>query len=150
PFENEPPTDFTRPEHREAMRQALDSVRGQLGQPFPSWLMGQWVAPPRDPERQLRSTDPSQTSRLVGIVAKTTARQAAEAVAHARTRFAEWSSTPPRERAKVLLRAAQVLRRRKFELAAWEVFECAKPWREADGDVAEAIDFCEFYAREMV
>src|SRR5258708_3905381 len=42
------------------------------------------------------------------------------------------------------------MRRRRFELAAWEVYECGKPWREADGDVAEAIDFCEFYAREMI
>ena len=42
------------------------------------------------------------------------------------------------------------MRRRRFELAAWEVFECGKPWREADADIAEAIDFCEFYAREMI
>ncbi len=150
PFDNEPPTDFTRPDHREAMKQAIETVRGQLGGAFPSWLLGQWVGPPEETDRQLRSTDPSLSTRLVGIVAKTTAKQAADAVAHARALFPMWSNTPPRERAEVLLRAAEVLRRRKFELAAWEVFECAKPWREADGDLAEAIDFCAFYAREML
>ena len=55
-----------------------------------------------------------------------------------------------RERAGVLLKAAELMRQRRFELAAWEIFECGKPWREADADVAEAIDFCEFYAREMI
>ena len=50
-------------------------------------------------------------------------------------------------RAEFLLETADVMRRRRFELAAWEVFECGKAWREADGDVCEAIDFCEYYAR---
>ena len=65
-------------------------------------------------------------------------------------RSSAWSGTPARERAGVLLRAAAILRRDRFKLAAIEVFECGKPWREADGDLAEAIDFCEFYAREMI
>ncbi len=49
-----------------------------------------------------------------------------------------------------MIKTAAILRKRRFELAAWEVYECGKPWAEADGDVAEAIDFCEFYAREMI
>ena len=61
-----------------------------------------------------------------------------------------WAAPPARDRAAVLVRAAAIFRARRFELAAWEVFECGKPWAEADGDVAEAIDFCEFYAREMI
>ena len=72
------------------------------------------------------------------------------AVSSAREAFGPWSRTPPAERAAVLVRAAEIMRRRRFDLAAWEVYECGKPWREADGDVAEAIDFCEFYAREMI
>jgi RHH-type proline utilization regulon transcriptional repressor/proline dehydrogenase/delta 1-pyrroline-5-carboxylate dehydrogenase len=54
------------------------------------------------------------------------------------------------QRAELLRRAAAILRRRRFELAAWEVYETGKPWREADADLAEAIDFCEFYARQML
>ena len=64
-------------------------------------------------------------------------------------RFPAWSATPAQKRAAVLIEAARIMRNRRFELAAWEVFECGKPWAEADGDIAEAIDFCEFYAREM-
>ncbi|WP_428333119.1 aldehyde dehydrogenase family protein [Novosphingobium sp.] len=98
----------------------------------------------------LDSTDPGDFMVLVGRTARASAGHADQAVAAARAAFASWSGTPPRDRAGVLLRAAAILRRRRFELMAWEVFECGKPWREADGDVAEAIDFCEFYAREMI
>ena len=71
------------------------------------------------------------------------------AVAAARQAFPAWSATPASNRAAILIEAAAIMRKRRFELAAWEVFECGKPWAEADGDIAEAIDFCEFYAREM-
>ena len=65
--------------------------------------------------------------------------------------FAAWSNSPVEVRAPtILIRAAALMRKEKFNLAAWEVYECGKPWREADADVAEAIDFCEFYAREMI
>jgi RHH-type proline utilization regulon transcriptional repressor/proline dehydrogenase/delta 1-pyrroline-5-carboxylate dehydrogenase len=64
--------------------------------------------------------------------------------------FADWRDTDPAKRAESLFAAARVMQRRRFELAAWEVFECGKPWREADGDIAEAIDFCNYYAREML
>jgi len=74
------------------------------------------------------------------------ARQAVEAAARA---FAGWRDTDPERRADFLVATAAALRRRRFELNAWEVYECAKPWREADADVAEAIDFCEYYAQQM-
>jgi 1-pyrroline-5-carboxylate dehydrogenase len=64
--------------------------------------------------------------------------------------FETWSRTPPRARARILLRAAAIMKRRKFELLAWEVFEGGKPWNEADAQVAEGIDFLEYYAREMM
>lgn len=150
PFRNEPPTDFTRAENKAAMAKAIAEVKARLGRELPMSLAGRWVEPSTDPARRLRSVDPSDHSRTVAVLPLANADQAAEAVRYARERFAEWSATPPRERAGVLLKAAEIMRRRKFELAAWEVFECAKPWREADGDLAEAIDFCEFYAREMI
>ncbi len=101
-------------------------------------------------DRRLLSLNPSQSSRIVGETAQADGEHAERAVAAARAAFPAWAATPPRDRAAVLIRAAAIMRKRRFELAAWEVYECGKPWAEADGDVAEAIDFCEFYAREMI
>ncbi|WP_240911454.1 L-glutamate gamma-semialdehyde dehydrogenase [Paludisphaera soli] len=147
PFRNEPVTDFARAENREAMAEALRQVEAELGRTYPLMVDGRAV---ETPERLAESLDPSRTSRVVGRVATADAGHADRALAVARAAVASWSSTPVEERAEVLVRAAAIMRSRKFELAAWEVFECGKPWREADADVAEAIDFCEFYAREMI
>jgi RHH-type proline utilization regulon transcriptional repressor/proline dehydrogenase/delta 1-pyrroline-5-carboxylate dehydrogenase len=145
-FRNEPPTDFTRAENREAMRAALDEVREALGAELPLRIGGQEVRT----GAWIESRDPGHTSRLVARAARATPEQAEAALNAAHKVQADWAATPPHRRAEVLLRAAAIMRRRKLELAAWEVFECAKPWREADADVAEAIDFCEYYAREML
>ena len=98
----------------------------------------------------LDSVNPSQSSRVVGQAALAERRHAAAAVAAARAAFPAWAATPAADRAAILIKAAAIMRSRRFELAAWEIFECGKPWAEADADVAEAIDFCEFYAREMI
>ena len=87
---------------------------------------------------------------MIGRFPKATEEHAGAAVTVARRVFPRWSETPVAERAGVLVRVATLMRERRFTLAAWEVYECGKPWREADADVAEAIDFCEFYAREMI
>ncbi|MBX6312345.1 MAG: L-glutamate gamma-semialdehyde dehydrogenase [Isosphaeraceae bacterium] len=146
PFRNEPPTDFTRPEHREAMRQALDEVAKQLGRDYPLRIGGQ---PIRTAE-VIASRDPGNHRVLVGSAHRAQVEHAEAAIAAARDAFPSWAATPAEERAAVLLRAAALMRQERFTLAAWEVYECAKPWREADADVAEAIDFCEFYARQML
>jgi RHH-type transcriptional regulator, proline utilization regulon repressor / proline dehydrogenase / delta 1-pyrroline-5-carboxylate dehydrogenase len=147
PFRNEPVTDFTRPENREAMREALADVRGRLGKSHPLVLGGKPVVS----GGEFESIDPGDTTRVIGRFPRGRPEDAAEAVNLARGEaFARWSATPAGRRADVLVRAAASMRRRRFELAAWEVYECGKPWREADADVAEAIDFCEFYAREML
>jgi delta 1-pyrroline-5-carboxylate dehydrogenase len=145
-FANEPPTDFTRPENRERFRAALGEVLGQLGRSYPLVLGGEDIAP----AETFASYDPGDSARAIGWFPRTTPGDARRALAVARDALAGWSSTPAQDRAAVLVRAAALFRRRKFTLAAWEVYECAKPWHEADGDVAEAIDFCEFYAREMI
>jgi RHH-type proline utilization regulon transcriptional repressor/proline dehydrogenase/delta 1-pyrroline-5-carboxylate dehydrogenase len=147
PFQNEPPTDFARPENRESMRRALDSVRLRLGKRYPLWIGGKAV---EGTARWLDSLDPSQSSRIVSQQATATARDAQAAIGAARSALPGWAATPARARAEVLFRAAAIMRQRRFELAAWEIFECGKPWAEADADVAEAIDFCEFYGREMI
>jgi RHH-type proline utilization regulon transcriptional repressor/proline dehydrogenase/delta 1-pyrroline-5-carboxylate dehydrogenase len=146
PFRNEPATDLTRPEARAALRDALREVRGQLGRSYPLVVGGRAIAT----GAELVSTDPGDSATVVGRFAQARAADAAAAVTVARDAFAGWSSWPAAERAGVLIRAAAILRRRRFVLAAWAVLECGKPWRDADGEVAEAIDFCEFYAREML
>ena len=146
PFRNEPVTDFTRPEARAAVRVALEEVRAQLGRSYPLAIGGREVATPE----QFPSLDPGDSRTVVGRFARAGAEHAAQAVAEAAARFEGWSSAPAQGRAAVLVRAAAIMRKRRFALAAWEILECGKPWREADADVAEAIDFCEFYAREMV
>jgi RHH-type proline utilization regulon transcriptional repressor/proline dehydrogenase/delta 1-pyrroline-5-carboxylate dehydrogenase len=146
PFRNEPPTDFTRPEHRSAMQAALGDVRGKLGRSYELLIGGERL----DSRETFDSIDPGDFSRVVARFPKSEPRHAAKAVAAARAALASWSSTPVDVRATVLLRAADLMRQRRFELSAWEVYECGKPWREADADVAEATDFCEFYAREML
>jgi RHH-type proline utilization regulon transcriptional repressor/proline dehydrogenase/delta 1-pyrroline-5-carboxylate dehydrogenase len=94
--------------------------------------------------------NPSHFRQIVGRCGRATADHARRAVAAAKAAFPAWRDTEPAERAAYLRRAAEVLRRRRFELAAWQVHECAKQWREADADVAESIDYCEYYAREML
>jgi RHH-type proline utilization regulon transcriptional repressor/proline dehydrogenase/delta 1-pyrroline-5-carboxylate dehydrogenase len=147
PFRNEPPTDFARAESRDAMRRALDQVRGQLGRDYPLIIAGEDVD---TSPRRLTSPDPSHSSRAVGLTSMAGPEHAERAVAVARAAQPAWGALPARDRAAVLVRTAAILRSRRFELAAWEVYECGKPWAEADADVAEAIDFCEFYAREII
>jgi RHH-type proline utilization regulon transcriptional repressor/proline dehydrogenase/delta 1-pyrroline-5-carboxylate dehydrogenase len=147
PFRNEPPTDFASAPNREAMRQALEAVRLHLGQRYCLIVNGRQID--TQPNR-VDSIDPSQRSRIAGQVAVAGADHADLAVAAARAAAPAWGATPTDRRAHILIEAAAILRRRRFELAAWEVYECGKPWEEADADVAEAIDFCEFYPREMI
>jgi RHH-type proline utilization regulon transcriptional repressor/proline dehydrogenase/delta 1-pyrroline-5-carboxylate dehydrogenase len=87
---------------------------------------------------------------VVGRCGRATAAHAEQAIAAARDAFANWRDTPVATRADFLFKASTVMRRRRSELAAWQVYECGKPWREADADVAEAIDYCDYYAKEML
>lgn len=144
-FANEPHTDFSQEENRTAMQEALDDVRSQFGRDYPLVIGGRSI----DTTRKLTSTNPSKKTETVGIVACATADQATDAIEAARRAFPEWARTDPQHRAEYLELVAGELRHRRFELAAWIVFESGKPWRDADGDVAEAIDFCLYYAMQM-
>ncbi len=147
PFRNEPVTDFAIAENRQAQTEAIEVIRQKLGQTYPLLIAGQEI---RGDLPLLDAFDPSRSSRIVSRTAAASEVHAQRAIAAARSASAAWAATPARNRAEVLIRAAGIMRQRRFELAAWEIFECGKPWREADADVAEAIDFCEFYAREMI
>jgi len=146
PFKNEPPTDFAREDSRAAMRAALADVRTQLGRTYPAVVGGRALPVSATIDR----VNPSRTSELIGRTASASAEEAVAAVAAAQTAFDGWRDTPVKERAALLRRVAAQFRRRRFELSAWIVLEAGKPWREADADVAEAIDFCDFYAAEAV
>ena len=102
------------------------------------------------PGQPFESVDPSQPGRVVAAAMGASAADADAAIEAAADGFAEWGARPVEERAATLVRAAQLLRDDRRSLAALAVRECAKPWPEADADVAEAIDFLEFYARQAV
>jgi len=145
-FQNEPLTDFAVPENRRAMEAAIAAVRAQLGREYDLVIGGERV---RCADK-FRSYNPARKAEVIGIFQKATPELAARAVAMADEKFLAWRDVPAQERAEILLKTGAILRRRKFEMAAWMVFEVGKSWAEADADVAEAIDFCEFYARDML
>lgn len=146
PFRNEPPTDFARDTARRDFVSALERVREQLGRHWPLVIDGAQI----DTPERLVSLDPSYRQRVVGTCAAAGAELAAQAVEAARRAQPGWQALGVERRAQLVCRVAQLMRERRHELAAWEVFEVGKGWREADADVCEAIDFCEFYARDAL
>jgi len=146
PYKNEPYLDWTNESNTEAMRAALEQVGSSLGKSYPLIIGGKLV----ETDAEIVSVNPSNPSQVVGRVAAATEREADMVLETATKTFDSWSKTGPEARARILLRAAAVMRRRKLEFLAWEVYEGGKPWAEADAQVAEAIDFLEYYAREML
>jgi 1-pyrroline-5-carboxylate dehydrogenase len=145
-FKNEAFTDFSQAQNRQAMEAALAKVRGEFGREYPLVIAGEKITTPE----KIRSIDPSDPSRVVGIFQKGTVELADRAVEAASQAFERWRRVPAAERVECLFRAADILRRRKFEFSAWVTYEVGKTWPEADADVAETIDFCEFYGGEML
>ncbi len=145
-FRNEPFTDFSVEENAEAMRAAIEKVKSESGREYPLVIGGERIIN----EGKLESFNPANKTEVVGRFQKATAEQAKQAVETANETFKTWRYVPAEERAKILFTAAEILRRRKHEMSAWMIYEVAKTWAEADGDTAEAIDFCDFYAREML
>jgi 1-pyrroline-5-carboxylate dehydrogenase len=145
-FRNEPFTDFSKEENAQAMRAAIAKVQSELGREYPLVIGGQRIST----GNKLDSIDPAKRSQVVGSFHKATKELANQAVESAYATFQTWKNTSPQERAELLFRVAGILRQRKHEMSAWMIHEVAKTWPEADGDTAEAIDFCEFYGREML
>src|SRR2546422_8662730 len=145
-FSNEPFVNFSMPENRKAMEDALKKVAGELGREYPLYIAGEKITTPE----KMTSINPSHPNQVVGIFQKATIELANRAVEEANRAFERWKRIPAEERAECLFRAAEILRQRKFEMAAWVCYEVGKTWPEADADTAETIDFCEFYGREML
>jgi 1-pyrroline-5-carboxylate dehydrogenase len=145
-FRNEAYLDFKLPANHDAMIAAQEKVRAELGRDYPLLLAGERVTT----TGKLKSLNPSRISETVGTVQKASVEQAKKAVELAYDYFPVWSRTNPLDRVAMLVKLASLIRERKLEFNAWLAFEAGKTWPEAEGEVAEAIDFCEFYAREML
>ena len=145
-FRNEPFTDFTKPENRKVFEAALARVEGELGREHPLVIGGEKVRI----GKTFDSINPARPSQIIGRYQAATPREADLAIAAAERAFESWSRETAEKRADILFKTATILRERKHEFSAWMVLEVGKSWAEADGDTAEAIDFCEFYASEAL
>ena len=145
-FKNEPFVDFTKEENVRKMRSAIEKVRGLLGREYDLIIGGKRLKT----GDKIRSINPAKPSEVVGVHQKAGKEHVEPAVQAACKAFGHWSHTAVEERASLLFRVADVMRERKLEYMAWLVFEVSKNWVEADADISETIDFCEFYAREAL
>lgn len=145
-FRNESYTDFSVPENRKAMQSAIDKVRQELDREYPLLISGERVTT----GDLLISTNPSNPKEVVGRHHKATPALARRAVEEASDHFHRWSHVLAEDRVQMLLRTASLLRDRKLEFNAWLSLEAGKTWPEAEAETAEAIDFCEYYARQML
>jgi 1-pyrroline-5-carboxylate dehydrogenase len=146
PYQTEPLTDFTKPEFIAKYQQGLTIVESYLGKSYDLVIDGKRIKT----EKQLKSLNPSRHSEVIGTVSQGSIEHADQAIAVALKAFETWKYVDPNVRADVLFKSAGILRKRKFEFAALMTKEAGKPWGEADADVAEAIDFLEYYGRQML
>ena len=144
-FRNEPLTDFSLESNRNAFRAALTKVEASLPIEGKNRIGGKSVGA----SKHFESVNPCDRKQVIGRFPQGTKEDAERAVESAAAAFSTWSRVPPEERSALLLRIASIIRRRKHEFSAMMVLEESKSWSEADGDTAEAIDFAEYYAREM-
>lgn len=146
PYKSEPLTDFSVEANRQAYLEALKKVESQLGQEYPLIIGGERITT----EQKITSYNPANKTEVVGVVSKASQELAEKAMQVAFSTFDTWKKVDPVVRAEVLFKAAAIVRRRKFELCAWLTKEAGKPWPQADGDIAEGIDFLEYYGRQML
>ncbi len=145
-FANEPFVNFKAPENARAMQAALDLVASQLGREYDLVIGGHRLKT----DGKIRSLNPARPAQVVGVHQKAGADHAEPAMKAALDAFESWSRSSVLERTSLLLNAADIIRKRKFEFCAWLTYEVGKNWAEADADVGETIDFLEFYAREAL
>src|SRR5271166_2534397 len=146
PFQNERVKDFRAPADAAAMRAALARVERELGKHYPLVIGGRRT----ETAKKIRSVNPANPEQVVGVTSAASKERANEAIEEAARAFDSWRHRTLPERAAFLFKAAELLRQRRFEYDALLVYEVGKSWPEADGDIAEAIDFVEFYAREAL
>ncbi|MFM9960384.1 MAG: proline dehydrogenase family protein [Planctomycetaceae bacterium] len=145
-FRNEPPTDFSQAANRQAFQEALDDVENQFGNEYPLVINGRVF----ETKAAIVSSNPSHRGVSIGKVSSATKFDTENAISAAKAAFSGWSRVEPKYRAEHLNIIAKQLGDQRFELAAWIVHEVGKSWEDADAEVAEAIDFCRFYAEQML
>ena len=145
-FSNEPLADFRREANAQAMREAIGRVQSELGREYDLVIGGRRI---RSADK-IRSLNPAHPAEVVGIHQKAGHELIEPAMQAALHAFKGWKNVSPEERARLIFRLADILRRRKFEFNAWLVLEVGKNWDEAEADTCEAIDFCELYARSAL
>lgn len=146
PYRPEPYVNFADAEPRQRMLAALKEVRGRLGRTYPLRIGERKI----ETDKKISSVMPASHSTVVGYAGKASRDQAEQAIQTAARAFEMWRKVAPDVRARVLIKAAAIMRRRVYEMSAWMCFEESKSWIEAYADTCEAIDFLEFYGREMM
>ena len=146
PYKHEPFTDFSVEKNKQDYLDALKKVEAELGGDFPLIIGGQRITT----EEKIESYNPADKKQLIGRVSKADRELAEQAMQAAEKAFKTWKKVKPEIRADVLFKAAAIIRRRKHEFSALMTKEAGKPWNEADADTAEAIDFLEYYGRQML
>ncbi|HID32762.1 MAG TPA: L-glutamate gamma-semialdehyde dehydrogenase [bacterium (Candidatus Stahlbacteria)] len=145
-FKNETYTDFTKTENEKLMNESIAKIECEAGKEYDLIIDGKRIKA----KEQFNSYNPSEKEQIIGIFQKGDGDLAEQALTVALKRFEDWRFEKPETRADYLFKAAEVMRQRRLELAATMVLEVGKSWSEADADVAEAIDFLEFYGREAI
>ena len=145
-FKNEPVLDFAQESTHRKQRDALELVQSQVGREYDLIIGDQHLKV----STKFTSINPSKRSEVIGVFQEGMPEHAARAVEAAYETYQTWKRASARERAEILFRAANLLRKRRFECNAWMILEVGKSWAEADADTAETIDFCEFYGREAL
>ncbi|UFS70440.1 L-glutamate gamma-semialdehyde dehydrogenase [Geomonas sp. RF6] len=145
PFENEPLVDFARASQRGEFPRHIALVRQSLGKRYRLLIGGREV----ETADTLPSVNPAHPSEIIGVVCQAGTDEVSLAIAAAAEAFPSWRDTDPVRRAEYLRKGAALARGRIFELAAWQILEIGKQWDQAYADVAEAIDFLEYYAWQM-
>ena len=141
-FVNEPPTDFSQEASRENMRRALASMKSRFGRKIA-------LDPALASGTVFISRNPARPEEIIATVSAASPELIDRAITVAQASGRAWAAVPAKERIALMMKAAELLRQRRFEVAALEVYEVGKGWREADADVTEAIDFLNYYARQM-
>ncbi len=145
-YKHEPFTDFSVEENKKGMEEAFKQIEADFGKEYPLVIGGERITT----EEKLVSVNPANKDEVIGSVSKAGQELAERAMKVADKTFETWRKSDPKVRADILFRAAAIVRRRKFEFVAHLVKEGGKPWKEADGDVAEGIDFLEYYGRQIL
>jgi len=145
-FKNEPITDFSKPANLKAQQDALKDVRKRIGKTYEIIIGGKKIKT----EKTFSSINPSNTSEVIANFYKGNKELVEKAMDTASKKFETWQYVPAEERANYLFKASEIAKRRRFEINAWMILEGGKNYVEADADTAEAIDFLEFYAREIL